>query len=147
MSSRLRPLARWLLGLAFLAAGILHFAATDSYLPLMPPWLPWHRELILASGAAEILGGLGALWPRERVRAAAGGGLMLLLVAVFPANLHLALHDVALGGRHFSPAVRWGRLPFQAVFIAWAWWATRPTKSAGAPRDAGTKEGCPAPSP
>ena len=132
----LRTLARWVLGLAFIAAGVMHFVATDSYLPLMPPWLPAHRELVLASGAAEILGGLGALWPGPRVRSAAGWWLVALLVAVFPANLHMALHDVALSGRHFSPAVRWGRLPFQVVFIAWAWWATRPEKSAGAPRGA-----------
>ncbi len=139
MSFRFRTLARWVLGLGFIAAGIPHLTATDSYLPVMPPWLPWPRELVLLSGAGEILGGLGALWPRERVRSAAGWGLVALLVAVFPANLHMALHDVPLGGRHLSPAVRWGRLPFQIVFIAWAWWATRPAKSADAPRGAGAK--------
>lgn len=138
-----RTLARWLLGLVFIAAGVLHFAATDFYLPLMPPWLPAHRELILISGVAETFGGLGTLWPSARVRSAAGWGLVALLVAllvaVFPANLHMALHDVALAGRHFSPAVRWGRLPFQILFIAWAWWATRPVNSAGAEQAPGAK--------
>ena len=122
----IRTLARWLLGLAFVAAGVPHFTRADIYLPMMPPYLPWPRELIFVSGLFEILGGLGVLWPTEKIQRTAGLGLIALLAAVFPANLHMALNDVPMMGLHFSSAIRWGRLPLQFMLMAWAWWATRP---------------------
>ena len=122
----IRTLARWLLGLAFVTAGVPHFTRADIYLPMMPPYLPWPRELIFVSGLFEILGGLGVLWPTERIQRAAGLGLIALLVAVFPANLYMALNDVPMMGQHFPSAIRWGRLPLQLMLMAWAWWATRP---------------------
>jgi uncharacterized membrane protein len=88
----------------------------------MPPYLPAHRDLVALSGAFEVLGGLGVL-PRA-TRAAAGWGLMALLVAVYPANLHMALHPERFPS---LPVVAlYARLPLQFVFIAWAYWATRP---------------------
>jgi uncharacterized membrane protein len=125
LSMVVRTLARWLLGLAFFAAGIPHFTQPESYLPMMPPYLPWHRELIFVSGTCEILGGLGVLWPNQKIQRAAGLGLIALLAAIFPANLHMALNDAPMLGRHFSAVVRWGRLPLQFALMAWAWWATR----------------------
>ncbi len=112
---------KWLLGVLFVAAGTLHFVKPDFYVRIMPPYLPWHYELVLISGAFEILGGIGLLVPRLTV--AAAWGLIALLVAVFPANLHMALHPDQYPD--IPPAALWVRLPLQAVLIAWAYWFTR----------------------
>lgn len=110
--------ARGLCGPVFVLAGTLHFARPRWYEAIMPPYLPRHRELVYASGAAEIAGGLGVMVPRTRRWA--GGWLVATLVAVFPANVHMALHPEQFPK---APGGRAGlllRLPFQAVFIAWA---------------------------
>ena len=92
-------------------------AKMDYYLSLMPPQLPWHRGLVIVSGIAEIVLGIAVLVPATRVWAA--WGLVALLVAVFPANVYGAFAHVPHSGGY-------ARLPLQAVFIAWAWWYTRP---------------------
>lgn len=109
------------LAIAFVAAGGNHFVNPDFFLAIMPPYLPAHLELVRLSGAFEIAGGIGVLIPAWR--SAAGWGLVALLIAVFPANLHMALHpelfsDVSSLGLYL-------RLPIQLLFIAWAYWATR----------------------
>lgn len=105
----------------YVLAGRAHFTATDWYLKLMPPYLPWHRELVLLSGGIEIVLGLALLHPATRVPAA--WGIMALLVAVFPANIH---HLAANGAGTGVPTwALWARLPFQAVLLAWAYWHTR----------------------
>ncbi|MEQ2007155.1 MAG: DoxX family protein [Limisphaerales bacterium] len=114
-----RSLALWLLAAFFTLAGMNHFLNPGAYLGLMPAYLPWHRELILVSGAAEVTGGLAVLIPRWRT--CAGWGLIVLLVAVFPANLHVALHGWE--GVQIPAWVLWTRLPVQGLFIAWVWWA------------------------
>lgn len=119
MSSRLRTIALWLLALFFILAGLNHFLNPGVYHGLMPAYLPWHRELILVSGGAEMAGGLAILVPR--LRDPAGWGLIALLVAVFPANLHVALHGWV--GVQIPSWVLWARLPVQGLFIAWVWWA------------------------
>lgn len=124
MSTAKRALL-WVMGGLYVLAGSLHFLAPDAYLPLMPPWLPAHRPLILLSGAAEIVLGAAVLVPALRPLAA--WGLIALLIAIFPANVHVALHDVPLFGATEGAGVwNWVRLPFQLVLIAWAWWYTRP---------------------
>jgi uncharacterized membrane protein len=102
---------KWLLAVAFIAAGVNHFARAEFYVAIMPPYLPWPHELVLVSGVFEILGGIGLLIPRLRV--AAAWGLIALLVAVFPANVHMALHPEALPERFAGvpPVVWWVRLP------------------------------------
>src|SRR5262245_54939350 len=117
----LKLVMKWLLGVSFIAAGVNHFVNPDVYVRIMPPYLPWHYELVLISGVFEILGGIGLLVPRLQV--AAAWGLIALLVAVFPANVHMALHMEAYP--QFAPALLWVRLPLQAVFIAWAYWFTK----------------------
>ena len=88
---RLPPtLSRLALGLLYIAAGANHFWHTAFYVSIMPPYLPWHLLLVLISGAAEI--GLGALVLVPRWSRLAAWGLIALLIAVFPANLHMALH-------------------------------------------------------
>lgn len=113
--------SRGLLSAGFLTAGVLHFVRPESYMGIVPDYLPAHRALVLVSGAAEIAGGLGLLVPRVRV--AAGRGLILLLVLVFPANVDMALH----AERHSIPAsLLWARLPLQGALIWWVHRACRP---------------------
>ncbi len=117
-----RTLFRWLLAVFFIGAGLNHFRAPEFYRAMMPPWLPAPDLLIYASGVAEILGGLGVLIPATRRWA--GWGLIVLLIAIFPANLHLALNDAPLPGVNVPAWVLWARLPLQAVLIAWVWWTS-----------------------
>jgi len=107
---------------AFATSGVLHFAKTGFFLKIMPPYLPYHREIVYVSGVAEVAGAVGVLIPR--LRRPAGWGLIALLVAVFPANLHNALHPDQTSGDAIPPVLLWARLPLQAVLIAWVWQAT-----------------------
>jgi uncharacterized membrane protein len=111
------PPSHRLAGPFFLGAGIMHFVIPRVYRRIVPPYLPAPTAIVYASGVAEIAGGAGLLHPASRRWA--GWWLIATLVAVFPANLHMALHpeqfSAVPGGR---PAL-WARLPLQAVFIAW----------------------------
>jgi len=115
---------RWLLTVFMVVAGVNHFLRPDDYVAMMPGYLPAPLELVYLSGVAEILGGLGLIL--ERTRRAAAWGLIALLVAVFPANLNMAVHHLPLAGRPLPTWALWGRLPLQLVLIAWAYWYTRP---------------------
>jgi uncharacterized membrane protein len=106
----------------FVFAGILHFVIPRTYESIVPDWLPAHRELVYASGVAEIAAGAALMHSRTRRL----GGLLSIatLVAVFPANVHMALNP----GRYRVPGGRLAlylRLPVQALFIAWARAAAR----------------------
>jgi len=115
--------SRTVTGLVFVGAGALHFVAPGTYEKIMPPYLPLHRELVYLSGAAEVLGGFGLL--AERTRAAAGVGLILLLVAVLPANVQMLIDARAAGKSSWWPALLWLRLPLQGVLAAWVWRSSR----------------------
>ena len=108
--------------------GLLDFVRADACVDVMPPDLPAPLMLVWISGVCEILGGAGVLVPRTR--ALAGLGLVLLYLAVFPANVHMALEEVPGDGAVPPRWAMWARLPFQALFIAWAWWCTRPPRPA-----------------
>ena len=112
-------IARWLAAVFFTAAGANHFLNPGIYLGMMPSWLPWPEGLNYLAGAAERLGGIGLLWSGTRRHA--GLGLIVLLIAVFPANVNVAFQG-EMPGLDVSPLTLWLRLPFQAVFIAWVWW-------------------------
>ena len=104
----------------FVVAGAAHFARPLTYLKIMPPYIPFPMAMIYISGAAEIL--LGLLVLPQQTRKMAGWGLILLLIAVFPANIYLALHPEIFPN---IPAwAEWLRLPFQALFIFWVWKTT-----------------------
>ena len=120
--SAFKTLSRGLLGVLFIAAGINHFWHTAFYLTMMPPYLPQPLALVYLSGAFEMA--LGALVLFERWQVLAGWGLIALCVAVFPANLHMALSPELFS--QFKPVNLWLRLPLQALAIAWAYWYTRP---------------------
>jgi len=119
----------WLLGALYVLAGVNHFVDAEFYVAIMPPYVPWHLAMVWISGVAEIVLGVGVIVPRTR--SLAGWGLVALLIAVFPANLHMALAEP---GTFDAPA--WGlwlRLPIQALLIVWAWWATRPDEGPETP--------------
>ncbi len=88
---------------------------------IMPPYLPWQLELVYLSGVAEIVGGVGLLIPR--FRRAAGWGLLLLLIAVYPANIHMLVNDIYLPDMPRERWLLWLRLPMQFVFAAWVLWS------------------------
>lgn len=115
--TRKQAVSRAFLGIVFVLAGINHFRVPTLYESMIPPYLPWPAALNAISGAAEILGGIGVLIPM--LRRPAAWGLIALLIAVFPANLHMALHG--LPGKDISPWILWLRLPFQALFIYWVY--------------------------
>jgi uncharacterized membrane protein len=132
----LRTALRWLLTIGMVLAGINHFIDPATYVAMMPSALPWHLELVYASGVFEILGGLGLIHPRTR--RLAGWGLIALLVAIFPANLNMAVNHLPLGGQVVPEWALWARLPLQIVFILWAWWVSRPpARSASLTYEAG----------
>ena len=108
----------------YIVAGSLHFIKPAPYLRIMPPYIPWHAAMVRVSGAFEILGGLGLLVPATR--RAAAWMLVALLIAVFPANLYMAMHPAEAGAAGIAPVLRWGRLPLQALLIWWLVWGTRP---------------------
>jgi uncharacterized membrane protein len=105
----------------FIVAGVMHFVRPDFYMKIMPPYLPLHLELVYASGLFEIL--LGALLLSKRFARLAGWGLVLLLIAVFPANIYVYQHQDLVPG---SALLHLLRLPLQAVLVLWAYWYTRP---------------------
>jgi uncharacterized membrane protein len=109
--------------LIFIVSGFLHFLFPEPYLRIIPPALPWPKALLRISGAAEILGGAGLLLPAFRRPAAYG--LALLLVAVFPANIYMAVAHVSFPGFWGESWVQWTRLPLQIPLIAWALYYAR----------------------
>lgn len=115
----------YLLALLFSFAGVMHFVKPDIFMRAMPAYLPYQLELVFISGAFEILGGVGLLAPYPKLRRAAGFGLIALLVAVFPANINMALNPQLF--KEIAPIVLYGRLPLQLVLILWVYWASRPT--------------------
>jgi len=120
---KLRTISIGALALFFIASGINHFVNPHTYLAMMPDWLPRHEAMNVISGAAEIAGGLGVLI--RRLRRLAGWGLMDLLIAVFPANIHTALHGWP--GVNIPRWLLWLRLPVQPLLMIWVWWtAIRP---------------------
>lgn len=115
---------RYLLAIFFMLAGLNHFINAPFYLKIMPPYLPWPFALVYLSGFFEIAGGLLLLIPRlTRIGA---WGLVVLLIAVFPANIHMAFNHELFPEYH--PVALWLRLPFQIVLIAWCYWYTLPSQ-------------------
>ena len=123
--AKLKSFFQYLLGLFFFLAGLGHFYKPSFYLSIMPPYIPFPLAMIYLSGFFEALFGLGVLVPKTSRWAA--WGLILLLIAIFPANLHMALHP-----EQFPEIPYWGllaRLPFQGVFIYWAYVYTKRDKA------------------
>jgi uncharacterized membrane protein len=119
--SRLRTVLRGVLAVTMIGVGVSHFVMPDPFVRMMPAMLPAPLALVRVSGFFEVLGGAGLLVPR--VRRAAALGLVALYLAVFPANINMAVNHISLDGlTAVSPLLLWLRLPMQAVLIAWALW-------------------------
>lgn len=117
--------ARWLLGLFYFAAGVLHLALPAPFIGIMPPWVPEPDLVVALTGAAELAGAIGLVQTRSLpLRRAAGIGLALYALCVWPANFHHALSDIALSGVHLSWWYHGPRLALQPVIIWWALWAS-----------------------
>ncbi|TLD71858.1 DoxX family membrane protein [Phragmitibacter flavus] len=113
-----RRIFRWLLAVFFVVAGVNHFLNPAPYLAMMPKYLPWPEFLHLMAGVVEVVAGVAVLIPR--LRRLAGWGMMAILVAVFPANVQIAMFGWP--GYDIPNWVLWARLPFQLVFMVWVWW-------------------------
>jgi uncharacterized membrane protein len=116
---------RYLLAAFFVAGGIYHFVNPAFYVRIMPDYLPLHLFLVYLSGVCEVVLGAALLVPSLAPRAA--WGLILLLIAVFPANIHMAMHPDRYP--EMPLFALWARLPLQGVLIAWAYWFTRPDQA------------------
>ncbi len=114
---------RWLAAVLFVLAGLNHFRSPEVYRQIVPPMFPRPDLLVLISGICEIVGALGLLV--RPLRRAAGWGLIALLVAVFPANIYMALRPDALPAWQIPQWLLWARLPLQLVLIASVWWVSR----------------------
>jgi uncharacterized membrane protein len=124
IETRFRRALRLLFALSMVTVGVLHLVAPDGFVTIVPRWLPAPLLLVVVSGLCEIVLGLGLLVRRAHRLAA----LLLigLFVAVFPANVTMAVHDLQpFAFVHVTPLAQWLRLPFQGVFIAIAWWLSR----------------------
>jgi uncharacterized membrane protein len=110
-----------LCGPFFIAAGANHFRNPRFYRAIMPDYLPAHDELVAVSGVAEMVGGAALI--HQRTRRFGCWWLIATLVAVFPANLHMALHPERY--KNVPPAALYARLPFQLIFVAWVRSAAR----------------------
>jgi uncharacterized membrane protein len=117
-----KVILKYLMAIFYVGAGVNHFINPDFYMKIMPPYLPWHSELVFLSGVIEVALGILVLIPKYTRLAA--WGIILLLIAVFPANIHLALNPQIFPD--VNPVVHLIRLPFQGLFLLWAWWYTRP---------------------
>jgi uncharacterized membrane protein len=104
-----------------------HFRVPATYIAMIPDALPAHAALNAISGIAEILGGLGLILPATRRLAA--WGLIALLIAVFPANLNMAINHLPLGKDPVPQWALWARLPLQLVMLAWVWLFTKRDRS------------------
>lgn len=116
-----------LLTLAMVLAGVSHFTMPATYVAIVPDYLPAPLALVYISGVAEILLGLALQIPG--LRRLAGFGLIALFIAVLPANINQAVHNLQPPGLEMSPTMVWVRLPIQLVLIAWAFWMTRPDQT------------------
>ena len=123
--NRTKTVSKFVLAAFMIGAGTMHFVNPGFYIRIMPPYLPLHRELVYLSGICEIVLGVLLLIPRFSTTAA--WGMIALLIAVFPANIFVYQNPAVLPA---PPLFHLLRLPFQGVFLSWAYWHTRPKKQA-----------------
>lgn len=114
----------YFMGFSYISVGVLHFINPSFFLAIMPPFLPFHLELVYLSGFCEIL--LGSTLMIEKYRKVAAWSLILLLIAVYPANIYLAYDENAQQALEISSFMAsWVRLPLQFVFIGIAYWHSK----------------------
>jgi len=122
-----KSVVRVLLAAGMVAIGTWHFVRPEPFVRIVPDLLPAPLLLVYVSGVFEILGGLGLLW--NKTRRWASWGLVALYVAVFPANINMAINEIQLEPGGTLPVwAMWARLPLQALIIAAAYWVGRPDR-------------------
>jgi uncharacterized membrane protein len=109
------------MGVFYISIGISHFTSPIWYVQIVPPYLPYKLELVYISGLFEIL--FGGMLFFKKTRFLAGWGLILLLIAVYPANIYLAQTNGA--AMNTTPLIAWGRLPVQFIFVGLAYWHSK----------------------
>lgn len=119
--SRLYWISLAVMGVFYIAAGLNHLVTPQFYLAVMPPYIPWPDAVILWSGIAELLGGIGVLVPLTRPMAA--WGIVLMLACFLPVHVNMCLHPEAFA--HIPLWAIWVRLPLQIPLMLWAWLYTR----------------------
>ena len=108
------------MGLSYVWIGCQHFINPSFFLKIVPPYLPFHLELVYLSGGFEIIFGLGLLFKKTRFYAS--WGLVFLLIAVYPANIYLAFNEIPQEAINVSSFMAsWVRLPIQFVLIGLAY--------------------------
>ena len=117
----LRTCIRIIFAVAFVAVGVLHFTHPSTFVSIMPPYLPWHLELVYLSGFFEIIGGLGLIY--QPTRTIAKWGLLALLVAVYPANIHMLVNEIYLEGMPHKKWILWARMPIQFLMAFGVYWS------------------------
>ena len=120
-----RRIFRWLLALFYLVAGIMHIRSPAGFLLITPEWVPFPQQVVFWTGIAEIAGALGLMIPRQFIpwaRRAAGIGLALYALCVWPANINHAVNNIAVGGQTLSWWYHGPRLALQPAFIWLALW-------------------------
>jgi uncharacterized membrane protein len=116
--------ARLAAAVMFILIGVMHLATPRKLTYMIDGWLPYALQLVLISGILEIVLGMGLLVDGVKVYAA--WGLIILLIAMFPANIYVAIKQLpAPGGLPAKPWYTWSRLAFQPVYMAWVWWCVR----------------------
>lgn len=120
-TSPARLILRWVLGLFYLTAGIIHLRSPGGFITITPHWVPDIPLVIALTGVAEIAGAV-ALLLVPRLRQAAAIGLALYALCVFPANINQAIYDLPMGGQHLTWWYHGPRLLMQPVLIWWALW-------------------------
>jgi uncharacterized membrane protein len=121
---------RWLLALFYFAAGVAHLRSPDGFLAITPHWVPFPNEIVAFTGIAEILGAIGLLIPRTVIgwaKPAAGIGLALYALCVWPANFNHALNNIAMNGETLSWWYHGPRLAAQPLIIWLALWVGEAT--------------------
>ena len=109
------------MGVFYISIGVSHFTSPIWYVQIVPPYLPYKLELVYMSGLFEIL--FGGMLFFKKTRFLAGWGLILLLIAVYPANIYLAQTNGA--AMNTTPLIAWGRLPVQFIFVGLAYWHSK----------------------
>ncbi|RNL51228.1 DoxX family protein [Pedobacter jejuensis] len=111
----------WIYASFYILAGINHFISTSGYFAIMPEWLPAHEFLIYLSGVIEVILGVLLLFPKTRKLAALG--IILMLLAFMPAHIYMIQKAPFLLGKiSVTPFIAWIRIPFQVLFIGWAYY-------------------------
>jgi uncharacterized membrane protein len=130
----IRTILRWALALFYFAAGVVHLVAPAPFLTITPAWVPAPEAVVLLTGVAEILGAIGLVQPFSKpLRRAAGCGLALYALCVWPANINHLLIDMAKADGGLGLAYHVPRMLAQPVIIWLAWWVSRDNKTAREP--------------